>query len=428
MDPEFFFSTVATAPRGGEIALGRANYSYAIAMRKFMQAFAEHGLPATHLGFPVMVHDARARLRARGTAPVHLGFYPPEELRLLKGARNILCFVWEFSVLRGDEMVTEAHAFASQTRMLSKVDAIWTASAYSARVIGRGTDTPVAVVPAPIAVPPGGDRPAERAGRRRANFVALERLSFVPLAIYPRFQREASALLSRMPVPSGDWTRWIAGQGEGAAVFLTVLNPHDARKGLKESIEAFCRVAERHPEAVWIIKTSSPDDDETSINTRLMTHQVAREQELAGQYFCPRIWITNQRLTEAELAALYGLADFYLCTSQAEGQNFPLQEAMAAGVVPVSVDHTAMADYVDAADALVIPSAPAPLPPSAARTYGLAGASWYAVRPVDVYEKLCEAVSLPPARYAALSRAARARVAQGYSGPAVMRRALEALP
>ena len=45
--------------------------------------------------------------------------------------------------------------------------------------------------------------------------------------------------------------------------------------------------------------------------------------------------------------ALYEAADFYLCTSIAEGQNLPMLEAMSFGVVPVSPRHTAMRDYLD---------------------------------------------------------------------------------
>ena len=60
-----------------------------------------------------------------------------------------------------------------------------------------------------------------------------------------------------------------------------------------------------------------------------------------------RIAFFNAFLSEAQMTALYSLADFYLCTSVAEGQNLPLLEAMAHGTVPVTTANTAMLDYID---------------------------------------------------------------------------------
>ena len=54
------------------------------------------------------------------------------------------------------------------------------------------------------------------------------------------------------------------------------------------------------------------------------------------------------------MSALYCIADFYICTSAAEGQNLPLLEAMAHGSVPVSTGNTAMADYITADNAFQI--------------------------------------------------------------------------
>src|SRR5690606_16655141 len=59
-------------------------------------------------------------------------------------------------------------------------------------------------------------------------------------------------------------------------------------------------------------------------------------------------------LPDDQLSHLYRLADFYVCTSIAEGQNLPLMEAMVHGCVPISVTNTAMADYVTADNAVTV--------------------------------------------------------------------------
>jgi glycosyltransferase involved in cell wall biosynthesis len=62
----------------------------------------------------------------------------------------------------------------------------------------------------------------------------------------------------------------------------------------------------------------------------------------------------NDFLSEIELSSLYCIADHYLCTSLCEGQNLPLLEAMAHGVVPVTTANTAMSDYINSENAVVI--------------------------------------------------------------------------
>ena len=63
----------------------------------------------------------------------------------------------------------------------------------------------------------------------------------------------------------------------------------------------------------------------------------------------------NDFLDDEALSAMYSVADFYLCTSVAEGQNLPLLEAMAHGVIPVTPRHSAMLDYIDDGHAIIIP-------------------------------------------------------------------------
>ncbi|MBM9539078.1 glycosyltransferase family 4 protein, partial [Desulfobulbus alkaliphilus] len=101
-----------------------------------------------------------------------------------------------------------------------------------------------------------------------------------------------------------------------------------------------------------------------------------------------RVWITDGVLTRAELNRLYDAATFYVCTSHAEGQNLPLLEAMARGVVPVTVDHTAMSDYISDNDAVVIPSRTRPLDIRLAARYRMYGVETNYVDADDVSSAL----------------------------------------
>ena len=133
-----------------------------------------------------------------------------------------------------------------------------------------------------------------------------------------------------------------------------------------------------------------------------------------------RIAFFNAFLTEAQMTALYSLADFYLCTSVAEGQNLPLLEAMAHGTVPVTTANTAMLDYIDPAHAVVVRAPPVP-----SDTVHLAGAvagrpySVHKAAPEDVHAALVASQALGPEARAAMGSAASAVVRRRYAQEAV---------
>ena len=54
------------------------------------------------------------------------------------------------------------------------------------------------------------------------------------------------------------------------------------------------------------------------------------------------------------MVSLYKSARFYLTAASTEGLNLPLIEAMSFGIVPVSPRHSAMIDYINPCNALII--------------------------------------------------------------------------
>ena len=390
--------------------LGVADYSYSFAMRGFLQALEELELDHMVIEHPEYISDIRERSSA--AVNIHLCFYPPERLRLLKGAYNINCFAWEFDRLRAPTELLTYHAFADQATMLNRADEVW-APAQSAvdAIVASGVTAPVRMVTAPII-----ENLARRPRKARAGWQQLDRLavamkdvSWQPLAIVPRIQLAMNnASLARRTN-----LRSILRSGENETpppVFLSVFNVHDFRKQLRPMLEAFVQFSQDRPDAILLLKMSTPFRGKAPVNSQLLGEQITNPGRLAPPLVSDRVWITDQILTRDEMNHLYDVADFYLCTSQGEGQNLPLIEAMGRGLVPVSVDNTAMGGYVSEDDALVIPSTEGPFDPRLAGRYGMYGVNTFYVEEQDVRDGLNRAVALSDEDYARRSENALSMV------------------
>lgn len=380
--------------------LGVADYSYSFAMRGFLQALEELELDHMVIEHPEYISDIRERSSA--AVNIHLCFYPPERLRLLKGAYNINCFAWEFDRLRAPTELLTYHAFADQATMLNCADEVW-APAQSAvdAIVASGVTAPVKMVTAPII-----ENLARRPRKGRGAWQQMDRLavslndvSWQPLAVVPRIQPS----MNNASAARRSNLRTILRGGEGDTpppVFLTVFNVHDFRKQLRPMLEAFIQFSHDHPDAILLLKMSTPFRGKAPVNAQLLGEQITNAGRLAPPLVSDRVWITDQILTRDEMNHLYDIADFYLCTSQGEGQNLPLIEAMGRGLVPISVDNTAMGGYVSEEDSVVIPSTEGPFDPRLAGRYGMYGVNTFYVDEEDVRAGLERAVQLDDEEFA----------------------------
>ncbi len=100
---------------------------------------------------------------------------------------------------------------------------------------------------------------------------------------------------------------------------------------------------------------------------------------------------------------------------------------MAHGVVPVSVDNTAMADYVNPENSVVIPSKEVKLPAEIAHKYNLYNANWFECSAQDVHDSILYAMFMPRSEYHRLSANAAQTIAADYSENSVMRLVQEAM-
>ena len=396
-------------------ALGLKNYSYAFIVKGYREALDALGLPYEFIGRPEFVPDIRERSRAE--VNLHLGFYPPDEPRLLKGAYNVMVVAWEFERLQLPHELMQAHAFSDPAAMLALSDEVWCLSDFGAEALRRSAKLPaVSTVPTPVLSGVLGQARSgpPKLGQVMAIASRLEHVTWWPLAVAGTMQMELyqegkrrrttlrTALVERL-------------EGEAPAIFLAVLNVFDARKQLRPMLEAFIQLTLEHPNCYLLLKLSFPDYKTGDPNEAIFLHQVVERDHVAPILVSDRVLITSDVLSRDDLNALYDAGAFYVSTSHGEGQNLPLLEAMGRGMLPVSVDHTAMRDYIGPDDAVVIPSTLQPFTPRLSGRYGLRDTSTYFVSPRDVLAALREALALQDADYAVRSAAALEAVKQKFS-------------
>ncbi len=330
--PALFMSSTVT----GEIArhLGVAHYSYHFAAAKFARLLTRHFSAPRMLAMPEYYAGRDAMPEAPAGAWTHLIFRSTAEIRLLKPARNIACFAWEFPVLKTETLPGE-HPFLNQAAMLNLCDEVWVASRFAETVLRAHGVARTHVVPAPI-------EPPAVPGRAEA-LRALADLPVTPLQVnfaWPEGLQDERAEAAILSLRAG-----LRALGGRPTIFLAILNPEDARKNLDALVRGFHAHRLAFPDSVLLLKLLRGGD---GVTLGRVAGSIMRARLAGGSAMHDTgILLCHAYLDEAEMAALYGLADFFVSASVAEGQNLPLLEAMAAGCVAVSTGGTAMEDYLD---------------------------------------------------------------------------------
>ena len=342
-----FYSSAIDGDMSG--ILGMPHYSYRFAEAKFLQAFAAAGMPLAKLAMPEFYSTEWSLPNATAaglSSIVHLIFRSTEQIRLLKIGVNIACFAWEFEVLKDDTRPNE-HPFLNQKRMLSICDEVWVPCAYTAAVLAAHGIAHVHVIPAPIAVPS-----APRVDHLEALSL-VGHVNVMPLIynfVLPREQNAAACAAAGLSMI--DWLAPRLGAARDPLIYLAVLNPEDFRKNIDTLIRGFFHFQQAHKGVYLIVKVLT-STDRFSLE-RVLSDVIPNKLASGSVFATDNIMFMNRFLSDDEMSALYAMADFYVCTSAAEGQNLPLLEAMAHGTVPVSTRNTAMADYISPANAFVI--------------------------------------------------------------------------
>lgn len=389
---------------------GQAHYSYTLARNKFLEMFRALDYDFQLLERPEIYFSevSRRDLKFPLNRAPHLIFKPFEHMRFLKGARNIACLAWEFDrLLTADTAKDLLLPMEDYVAVASKLDEIWTPSRFTRDTFARHGIEHCHIIPAPIA-----EQPLDPG--RKADIPPVLLTNFVYGGGW--YQPRALRPNAYLTLPE------IFAQRFGGArpkVFISVFNPADWRKNAGALLRAFLAFNQQHPNTILILKFVS--DPSLGHLEHLLDHHIRirmHEMHFAVSF---AIWVTDEFLPAATYGKLLGCSDFYLCTSFCEGQNLPLLEAMNCGVVPVSVNHTAMADYLDDSNAIVIPSRISNFDIHESSAKRIQGARWFEASEADVMRALVAAANLPEASYQALSAAAQRIVRDRFGQRAVAR-------
>jgi glycosyltransferase involved in cell wall biosynthesis len=398
--------------------MGTAHYSYRFVEEKFFQCLIKHGYAPQLVEHPEIFKSGltfQALLGASAHDVVHIAFRSTENLRLLPGAWNIGHFAWEFDVLRDHNLITEA-VTKNQLHMLQLLDEIWVSCNYTKHLLDRYGLTNVRIVPAPICPI---DLPDRLMFEQAKAF--LSAVPIVPLALSSGLTRDFNARLIAERLSTLGMQPAIANHWPGAAqrVFLMICNPHDCRKNILSIIEGFQFASGDSFSDILILKLIVPNVGD--FRTVSLYDSILPRFDGPGCVMDPRVVIIFDYLSDEQMAALYSIADFYISAAHCEGFNLPLLEAMSYGTVPISTRNTAMIDYIDDTNAIVIPDKPYPSPviglaaDIAGKIYDLPVASRF-----DIAHAFQRAKALSAEDYAHFSERARTTVQSRYSDEKVM--------
>lgn len=406
-----FYSDPSTGLLRQEFVAGKAHYSYAFPCQRILDLFGN--AKPLHLPRPEIISSGAAR-RALGMGDeftsAHLIFRPFGDIRILKGAFNVVHIPWEFNHFIDVAPEGYPHPFHSQRQMLRACDEVWTGSSHAVNVFGEHGVGNVKRVPSPV---PCAGEPSVR-GKRGESLARLARVPSLTLSIsfgcdnIPRHERAIK--------PLGDQP---ALQGlERRRIYVSVFNPGDFRKNAEKILRGFATFADEHPEAVLIVKLVIDNQRPTLAMAQQNTLLPKFKEETLVR--SDNVIFISAFLDDADMGRLYGLSDHYVCLSIGEGQNLPLCEAMAHGVVPISVAHTAMADYIDSSVAIVVPSLRSWLHLAEASRYSVEGrVDGFDCTEQDYLWALEESLALSPTELEAMSKAAHGRALEQFSPSAV---------
>jgi glycosyltransferase involved in cell wall biosynthesis len=313
----------------GTIPLGLAYYSHALAAQHILKAISQVGATTQELIRPELysAEVAFESLKQFRPGDVHVIFKPIEEIRILRGAYNIACIIWEFDQL--NERSWSGHPFSKHTRMLRAIDEVWCYCTFTRDIIRKYMSN-VHLLPPPFDAPGGGGEPPART---------------LPLSL-SGVQALRPALNSFGPL-----RRIFNDLHSVDFIALSIFNPFDLRKDAGSMVRAFSLFQSDKPGAVLLLKLVV---DNVSCNLSNVLSEM--EVYCRRSEFSRNVIIVTEQLSGEAMTHLYRLADFYLCTSHCEGLGMPIIEAMGHGVIPISVNNTAMADYIDEDSGFVVPS------------------------------------------------------------------------
>ncbi len=307
--------------------LGLQEYSYWFVQRyfeKFLLAFGETVVLKSLEDFPKTINDEE----------ILLLFMPPNSVPMDIAHLGIPVIAWEFDTIpdegwlgndRNNWYLTLFENRGAITLSLSVAEEM--------RKI-LGSDYPIATIPVPVwdQFSHLFEEPRERSQKLKFHGV-----------VYDSGQEECEPSVHMANKSS------IAQNCEicvGGVVYTSVFNPDDGRKEWIDLLSAF----------IW----AHSDNSNTTLILKLILSEGAQSAEFVWDCvvnlkpFQCRVLIIHGYLDERTYENLISSTNFVVNSSRGEGQCLPLLEFMSAGVPAIAPSHTAMSDYVNSENSLVV--------------------------------------------------------------------------
>ena len=403
------------AANSSEIKYGLSHYSYKLVKNKFMDAIAQTGiLPIEILRPEIYKQPVSFKFLSKWQINTpHIIFKPFEEIRILKNAYNIAVLAWEWDKISnkvGEKCLIPNSPLANQKRMLSLLDEIWVLSSYFDNVLKIEGFKNSHFIPAPIKV--------NKSNLKKIGKKNIESSSFfhnIPCTICdirPLISKETAVLSIK------DYLDQTHPKLKEKKFYITFLNPTDIRKNFIKVLKTFSTFSKKHPEAILVIKMIINENYPPLKHINLKLSEMLNFKEIIKN---KNIIFVSKTFTRDDLEKFISSHDYYYCLSKAEGQNLPLLEAMALGVVPVSVNHTAMEDYISQDNSLIIKSLK-DVGYESATTSGDSGFGFYNPKSDSAVKALEESLHLTMSEYKKKSSNAKKAVRKKFSNEVVIKK------
>jgi hypothetical protein len=131
-------------------------------------------------------------------------------------------------------------------------------------------------------------------------------------------------------------------------VYSTVMNPQDGRKNWEDMVTAFCWAFRDEENATLVLKM-------THHNLTTFLGKLLLLYSQMTPFKC-RVVAVHGFLTDKQYQTLIDSTHFVVNSSHCEGQCLPLMEFMGQGIPAIAPKHTAMLDYIDESNALIVKS------------------------------------------------------------------------
>lgn len=396
--------------------IGKPEYSYYYVLKSFLPLLERLGDVVVVTNLEREVDKIYVECRLRKEVCFFLSFAPPHRTLTTLECPTIAVFAWEFDDIPDEQWGVEPSS--DWRLVLRRLAGVIVHSSHTADVIRKamGADYPVVVVPAPVwqrdiaqcrtFAPKEGaelrfpgwlfdsdqhslsDFEEDLVWERQFDGVSINRLkscsrvidpepktvgvvSGKPLTIlwrhlcnYATEIRELTGPVTRVKSRARNLIR--EGQRSqyfsdpvcesfcrdqhvlrlSGTVYTTVLNPADGRKNLHWIVHEFCDAFRDQPQATLVIKSSYFKAD-------YAIAKVVAELIRQPGFVC-RIIVISGYLDNACYTALLHATTYAVNASCGEGQCLPLMEYMTVGIPAVAPDHTALADYINDANAFVV--------------------------------------------------------------------------